>query len=431
MPPRTLTRSQFEQHPVAKRPGSSYENYLRFVARRRASALAAPAADPLAPTPEPVLRQQTTEAVRAQIDPILKEIMGDTNRAASGIELATQTHARRLEPFAGAARERFGRAAEATAGVAESLANRLAGKGAEAGQGLRAKLAAVNAPDRLTAEVAGGTEKFGRDASTAGFGIDSAALEEIISRGAGAEDFAAAMPGIANIAGVRSIGDVRSAGQRSVADVRGKIPGMVGNLMESARDREVQKGIAKLGLQETQIRTDAEAKADAAAASAAASKPSSALSNTLGYLVTEDGIPILDGSGQPIPTQGTLDGRKKAKDNRAASVKDRSAALVTAKADARKLARELFKGEKVKTGGGLVPGKETIKRKTTAEAVQAILNEIGPSLARYGVKPGTALWKQVREAVLDAVIDAGFPTGAAANPTKVRPGGQTIPPAKR
>mgnify|MGYP000097151240 CR=1 FL=1 len=36
----------------------------------------------LAPTPEPVIRQQTTQAVRAQIDPILKEIMGDTERAA-------------------------------------------------------------------------------------------------------------------------------------------------------------------------------------------------------------------------------------------------------------------------------------------------------------------------------------------------------------
>lgn len=269
-PPITLTPQQFAQHPAARKPGASYQGYLRFVANRRGAALAGASADPLAPTPEPVLRQQTTEAVRAQIDPILKNIMGDTSRAAQGIELATQTSARRLEPFAGAAKERFARAAEATAGVSQALADRLAGKGTEAGQGLREKLAAINAPARLTQEVAGGTEQFATDAANAGFGIDSAALDEIISRGAGAEDFAAALPGIANIAGIRSIGDVKAAGQQSLADVRGKVPGLIANLMDSARSREVQKGIAKLGLQETQVRTAAAAKADAAGAQAAA-----------------------------------------------------------------------------------------------------------------------------------------------------------------
>lgn len=259
MAPRLLTRSEFLQTPAAKKPGASYENYARFVARRRAarqSAAAAPEDPTVAATPDNVLRARNAEAVRARIDPELKSILADTDRAASGIELATSTHARRLEPFAGAARERFGRAAEATAGVSQALADRLAGKGAEAGAGLREKLAAINAPDRLTQEVAGGTERFGTGAANAGFGIDSATLDEIISRGAGAEDFAASLPGIAGIAGVRSIGDVRAAGQRSVGEVRKQVPALLAELMNSDRNRELEKAnirtAREIGLQKTE-----------------------------------------------------------------------------------------------------------------------------------------------------------------------------------
>lgn len=418
--PKTLTRAEFMRHPASKKPGASYEGYLRFVAKRRGARLAAAAADPLAPTPEPVIRQQTTQAVRAQIDPIIANIMRDTDRAASGINLATGTHIRALEPYDEATRERFDRAEEATAGVADALHSRLTGSGAAAAGGLREKLAAINAGTSIENELAGGVETFAKGAANAGFGIDSAALEELISRGVGAEDFAAALPGIARIAGQRAVGDVRATGQRSIAEVRGKVPGLVSELLEGARDREVNKAIAKLGLQKTQ----AEIAADQQQAEYESTKPDAALSNSLGYLVDSNGVPILNGAGQPIPTQGALDDQTDAAnekaDDRKAALKARGEALASAKTKARDRARELYKGEKVKKGG--LVGGETIKRVSTAEAVRLILADLQPDLARFGVKPGTPLWKDVRNAVLDAVIDAGFQVGAK-DPTKAKPRG--------
>lgn len=264
----TLTPQQFAAHPASRKPGASYSSYLRFVNKRRAAKLGAVAADPLAPTPEPQLRQQTTEAVRAQIDPIVAEIMGSTKQAAKGIDSLTSTYASRLEPFEGAARARYGRAAEGTAAVAESLANRLEDRGGEEAAGLQGKLAQINAPDRLTSEIAGATTGFAKGAANAGFAVDSAALDEILGHGATAEDFAGTLPGLARLTGLRATGDLQREGQRQIGEVRGKIPGLVGELMESGRDREVNKGIAKLGLQETQIRTDAETAAAAAQAQA-------------------------------------------------------------------------------------------------------------------------------------------------------------------
>lgn len=414
----TLTPQQFAAHPASKKPGATYESYLRFVAKRRGAKLASAATDPLAPTPEPVLRQQTTEAVRAQIDPIIREITGSTDRAARGVESLTDTYASRLAPFEDAAKERYGRAAEATAGVAEALANRLQGRGAEEGAGLRQKLAQIGAPDRLTQEVAGGAQGFAAGAANAGFGIDSAALDEIIGHGATAEDFAGSLPGIARIAGVRAVGDVRRQGQQQIGEVRGKIPGLVGELMEGARDREVNKAIARLGLEETKVKTAA----DQAQAAYEATKPDSSLSNTLGYLVDSNGVPILSEAGQPIPTQGNLDDQAaKAKDRadaRAAAVKNRTGALTAAKTKARELARTLKQGRDT---GKTAYGKPVKEQIPTAEATRLILAELAPSLAQYGVKPGTKLWTEVRNAVLDAVIDAGFQVGAK-NPTKVTPG---------
>ena len=246
-----LSRAEFARTPAGQKPGATYEGYTSWVTNtraRRAAARAIPA-DPLAPTPEPMLRQQTSQAVHAQIDPILNEIMRSTDNAAAGVERATETHAARLAPFADAAKERFGRAAQGIAGVGEALAARLAGRGVEEAGGLKAKLAAIDAPGALVNELAGATAGFASGAANAGFASDSAALEELLSRKAGAEDFAGSLPGIARVAGVRSVGDVRAEGQRQVGEVRGKIPGLLENLMEGARDRELNKAIARTGLQ--------------------------------------------------------------------------------------------------------------------------------------------------------------------------------------
>lgn len=414
--PKTLTRQEFMRTPAARKPGATYEGYLRFVARRRASRTTA--ADPFAATPEPQLRSRVTSDVRAQVDPIIAEILKGTDTQASGIEAVTNRYAGSLGRFEEGTRSRYGRSKAELAAVAEGMANRLGASGAAVSSELSGKLAAINAPAAQVAGVAGGAAGFARGAANAGFGIDSAALEELISRAAGAEDFAAALPGYARMEGIGRIADLRSASEKDVRELRAKVPGLVAELLGKERDRELDKAIARAGFQQD----SAERQSRASAAAAEAAQPDASLSNSLGYLVDSNGIPLLDAAGKPIPAGPNAPGRKNAAGaGRGKAVKARTDAEVAAVQTARELARELYKGEKVSTGGGLVPGAAQVKRKTLGEALRIILNEINPSLARYGVRPGSDRYARVRAQVIDALLDAGFKAGAA-NPTKRKPG---------
>lgn len=260
-----LSRDEFARTPAGQKPGASYQGYTSWVTNtraKRAAARLAAAPDALAATPENVLGQQASQNVRAQIDPLIKEIMASTGRQAAQVGGLTETYASRLAPFEQAAKDRYATAAAGSAGVAQSLADRMSGAGASEGESLAAKLRAINAPGALVSEIAGGATDFGRGAGDAGYSTDASALQELISAGATARDYAGSLPGLARLEGQRAEGQVRGEGQRQIGDIRAKVPGLISNLMESGRDREVSKAIALRGLQEKAAGTVAEAKAD-------------------------------------------------------------------------------------------------------------------------------------------------------------------------
>lgn len=266
--PRTLDRSSFMELQRSKGiRNPSYEKYLSFLANRRGQIAQQRQADPFAPTPEPRLRSQVEESARAQVDPIIEAILGDTDRSAAAIEGVTDRYAGQLSGAQQAAQGIFGRATESTSRVAEALSDRLAGRGGEAAGGLTEALSQINAPARQINEVAGLAQTQGTGAANAGFAIQSGALEELISRGAGAEEYAEALPGFARGQGLGAIGDLRSESQRDIRDIRGKVPALVADLLEKARDRELRKaelretfGITRqeLGLKRTGQRLDYE-----------------------------------------------------------------------------------------------------------------------------------------------------------------------------
>ena len=262
-----LSRDEFARTPAGQKPGASYEGYTSWVVNtraKRAAARTAAAPDTLAATPENVLGQQASQNVHAQIDPLIKEIMASTGRQAAQVDGLTNTYAERLAPFEAAAKDRYAGAAAGSAAVATSLADRMQGLGAGAGEGLSDKLKAINAPGALVSEIAGGATDFGRNAGNAGYSTDASALQELISAGATAQDFAGSLPGFARLEGQRAEGQVRGEGQRQIGDIRAKVPGLLANLMESSRDREITKSVARIGLQTDEQK----AKADAAAAQA-------------------------------------------------------------------------------------------------------------------------------------------------------------------
>jgi hypothetical protein len=266
-----LTREQWAQNPASRKPGATYEGMVSWVTKtraRRAAARLAAAPDALAPTPESaitavpaayqptppaavpaayqptpdnVLGEQVSQNVHSQLDPLIAEIMRSTAQQAGQIGGLTDTYAARLAPFEGAAKERYATAAAGSAGVAQSLADRMSGAGTDAGAGLRAKLEAINAPGALVENIAGGAADFGRNAGNAGYSTDASALQELIAAGATAQNYAGALPGLARLEGQQQVGRAQGEGQRQIGEVRSRIPGMTADLLAGARATELQK----------------------------------------------------------------------------------------------------------------------------------------------------------------------------------------------
>ncbi|HXH87327.1 MAG TPA: hypothetical protein VNI55_01800 [Gaiellaceae bacterium] len=381
MRPRTLTRPEFLLSSAAKKPGATYEGYLSYVANRRGAAQQSRPVDPLAPLSDSTLRQQTmrpfdaslaptsdnmirrntTENVRAQIDPIIAEISRSIEaRAKAGMGAIggyTNELAQNLGGFDVKARDIYADAQGRQASVNNALAESARGEGGRLQAELAGKLGAAGITDTGTS---GEAARIGQGSAGASFARGGADLSELIARSASAQEYAAKLPGLARLGGLQSARTLQLESSKDLADqtgqIRSQVPGLIAELLESgrgreitkagardarfntdvglaegARDREVNKGIARAGLQETLVKTAAASAADQAAATARARQPDTSLSNALGYLVTAGGIPILNAAGKPIQTQGSKADQVAAKAKSATTMFSQT--LTTAKLD--------------------------------------------------------------------------------------------------
>jgi hypothetical protein len=247
--PRTLTRSEFLAHPVGQKalarglkPQQAYSNYLSFVSKRRAQR-----ADPFAPLSENTLAQRVRHAVGAQTDPLIAQINREAGAQSATIDQSTRARAESLRGVAPVVSGAFGRAEQATAGVGDVLSEHLAASGNEAGRGLRDVLAQMNAPEALVNQVAGGVEGLGQGAANTEFALQSGVLRDLLARGAEAETYAGLLPAFAQSEGAQAQQGVRSSADKSIADIRSKIPSAVASLLGEARNQELQKAIARQG----------------------------------------------------------------------------------------------------------------------------------------------------------------------------------------
>lgn len=383
---KTLSRQEFLQHPVGRKaiarglkPAEAYGNYLSFVRTRRARRAAQPT-DPLAPLSEPQLRTQVSQALRSQTDPLLAEITREEQGRTAAVDRATRGRMLGLSGYDDRAREIFGRAQTGAAKVGDALKSALYGSGAAAEQGLTKALEAINAPEALVTEVAGGAAGFAKGAANAGLAEQTGFLGELIGRGAEAENFASLLPGFAEQQGAMEQRDLRAGAAAERATLRGKIPGVTADLLSDARDRELQKLITRLGFSQDQ--SELQFDYDALTARTVADQAAAAEEATTKRTAAR---------GEAIAARG---------DQLSASTKS-----------AREFARELYRGEEVETvtGGKLVGKKtKTVKRPTWQQAYRAVFNEVAADLQRYGIKPG-----RIRQIVVQALRDAGFTGGVA------------------
>lgn len=270
MPPVTLNRAQFQQTPAARKPGASYSKYLSYVARNRPARIAQNA-DPLRPLSPPEIRRDVTGQVNAQINPVLAEITRSITSRANAGQNAIRGYTDRLASELGSYQESagniYGAAQRAQAAADAALAQRLSGQGGQLAEQLAQRFSSAGGGGDP-----GVARQTGEGASGALYATGSAALSDLISRGAGEQAYAAKLPGLAKLAGVQGVRDLQLGAQRDLADetgrVRQQVPGMISELLRSARGDEIDKQVARLASRDK--RAVAEAEARAAAIDAAA-----------------------------------------------------------------------------------------------------------------------------------------------------------------
>lgn len=207
------------------------------------------ARDPLAPTRPAVLQREARAAAKAQIDPIVAELTRSTNaRAAAGsknITGVTQALQNQLYGAEGRTAAIYQDSQRQLDAVNQQVQGQVSAAGQSGAAALAARLALggqqqLGLGEKLAAEGQGAT------AATAAYGGNASA--QLIQSGAASRNFAATLPGLAGLSGLQGVREMEARKQQElaegVAEIRAKIPGLVSQLVESGRNREVDKAVA-------------------------------------------------------------------------------------------------------------------------------------------------------------------------------------------
>lgn len=205
------------------------------------------------PDPYAALSEAEMQArVKAQFDPLLARITGAFNaRASQGSEAIrgiTDALAQSLRGYQGSAQQIYSGAEQSQAASDSALAAMLSGQGGQLASQLGERLASINAP-AATQGVQQAVTQAGAGAAGALYGKGSASLADLISRGAGAQEYAAKLPGIAGLAGQQQLAGFQTqlTGQEAeqIGQLRSQIPGVLADLRTTElqkADRRYQRG---------------------------------------------------------------------------------------------------------------------------------------------------------------------------------------------
>jgi hypothetical protein len=213
--------------------------------------------DPLAPTRPRALRRQVRQDVRMNTAPLIRDITHEINRRAragsQNISGITNELAQNLGALAPQEHEIYGAAKTDLGQLDTAIADRLAAAGQHGEADLRKQASLTGIPSALVESLAGGAGAAGRGASASQFTRGSAEVAALNSRGAGAEDFAAKLPGLARLSGLQGVKEVQAGAQRDLSTqldrVRAQTPSLIASSLRDARNREVNKATANLGFQ--------------------------------------------------------------------------------------------------------------------------------------------------------------------------------------
>jgi hypothetical protein len=234
-------------------PAPTRAAYRAALVRKRNQRAKRTFIDPLAPLSGRALRRQVTQDVQAATQPVTREISKSITSAAEAgarnIGGVSEALARGLAGGPQEQREIYERARTTMQELDRAVAGRL-GVGGEAIAGdLEQRLGAAGLPTQEVEALRAAT----RGAAGAGFARGSAETVGLTQQQAGAESYAAKLPGFARLGGLQAIAQRRAQAQQDLTQqlgqVRAAVPGMVSEGMSRGRQLEFEKGIARVGLQ--------------------------------------------------------------------------------------------------------------------------------------------------------------------------------------
>jgi hypothetical protein len=213
--------------------------------------------DPLAPTRPRALRRQVRQDVRMNTKPLIRDITREIDRRAlaggQNISGITAELAKNLGGLAPQEAAIYGAAKQDLGQLDTAIADRLTAAGATGEADLRKQFAQMGIPSSLVESLAGGARAAGAGAGASGYARGSAEVAALNARGAGAQDYAAKLPGLARLSGLQGIKELQAGAQRDLATqldrVRAQTPSLIASSLRDARNREINKATANLGFQ--------------------------------------------------------------------------------------------------------------------------------------------------------------------------------------
>lgn len=188
----------------------------------------------------PVLTEQQLAArAQGEVDPLIAAISARINaRAQAGagaISGYTKQLASDLGQYAPQAANIYGQAQQAQAGTDAALSQMLSGQGNDLAANLSAKLGAAGMPQTVIDKTTGDAKTVGTGSAGALYGTGSAALSNLISQGASAQDYASKLPGIAGLGGLQSMRALEQQSQSQLADQSAQVEQQLPTILSSLR----------------------------------------------------------------------------------------------------------------------------------------------------------------------------------------------------
>lgn len=204
-------------------------------------------AHPLAPLTEREIQRQATGDLAAQYDPLVRSINQHTRAGAQNITGIADALAKSLMGQEQTQKSVYDQARQNLSKLDQSVADRLGIQATGMNSELTARLQQAGIPtDSAQAQ------QFAAAAqSTPGVNYASNSAEEgaLNLREAAALANAAQQPGFARALGLQQLGQYRARKQQELADLNDKRLSAAGQLIQSIRGREFQKGATNLGFQ--------------------------------------------------------------------------------------------------------------------------------------------------------------------------------------